>query len=153
MHTVSSPRLYETDFYGWVQHQAGFLKAGNFASLDLDNLIEEIEDMGKNRLRALESRCEILLMLLLKWQFQARRKGRSWRLGIEEQRARIGKLLRENPSLKRRIPESFSEAYQFAIYSAVAETGLAKHVFPAQCPWTFEQVMDEHFWPDAAATA
>jgi len=147
--STTSARLYETDFYGWIQNQAGILKAGNFASLDLDNLIEEIEDMGKSRQRALESRLEMLLMHLLKWQFQPKRRGTSWELTIEEQRDRIAKLLRENPSLKSRVQEILGEAYRFAIRLAVQETGLSRSTFPAQCPWTFEQATDPDFWPEA----
>jgi len=146
---TASARLYETDFYGWVQQQAGVLRAGSFASLDLDNLIEEIEDMGKNRQRALESRLEILLMHLLKWRFQPERMTPSWKYTIMEQRNRINKLLKKNPSLSSAIEESFTDAYEFAVPSAAEETGLEQSTFPEQCPWTFEQVTDTEFWPDA----
>jgi len=146
---TTSPRLYETDFYGWVQQQAGVLRAGSFASLDLDNLIEEIEDMGKNRQRALESRLEILLMHLLKWQFQPKRRTRSWKLSIEEQRERIAGLLRENPSLKSRVQETLVEAYGYAIRWASQQTSLPRSTFPEQCPWTYEKITDPDFWPDA----
>jgi len=147
---TATARLYETDFYGWIQNQAGVLRAGNFASLDLENLIEEIEDMGKNRQRALESRLEILLMHLLKWKFQHTRKSTSWELTIEDQRDRIAKLLRENPSLKSRVQESLEEAYRFSIKLASGETGLPRSTFPEHCPWTVEQVMAPDFWPDPA---
>jgi len=147
----ASARLYETDFYGWIQQQAGMLKAGSFASLDLENLIEEIEDMGKNRQRALESRLEILLMHLLKWQFQPKRRGVSWTLTIEEQRDRLADHLAENPSLKPKIPEAQAKAYRYAVKGASRETGIPASTFPEQCPWTVEQVMDETFWPEAQA--
>jgi len=148
--STASSRLYETDFYGWIQHQAGILRAGNFASLDLDNLIEEIEDMGKNRQRALESRLEILLMHLLKWQYQPKRRGGSWEFTIKEQRKRIASLLRKNPSLSSVLAEAFEEAYGFAVPAAARETGIDESGFPAQCPWTFGQVMEPDFWPEAA---
>jgi len=148
--STATSRLYETDFYGWVQNQAGVLRAGNFANLDLENLIEEIEDMGKSRQRALESRLEILLMHLLKWQFQPEMKGPSWHFTIDEQRERIAKLLRENPSLKSRIDGILHESYGFAVRLAAQETGLKKTTFPTQCPWTFEQAIDNEFWPDAS---
>jgi len=147
---TTSARLYETDFYGWVKEQSGILKAGSFASLDLDNLIEEIEDMGRSRQRALESRLEILLMYLLKWQFQQERMTPSWKHTIVEQRKRIAKLLRKNPSLSSDLDESFIDAYEFAVDSAARETGLESSTFPQQCPWTFKQVVDPNFWPEAA---
>ena len=58
--------LYDTDFYGWVNQQAQLLRSGKFTEADMDNIAEEIEDMGKNLLRVLESRLEILLIHLLK---------------------------------------------------------------------------------------
>ena len=58
--------LYDTDFYGWVNQQVQLLRSGKLTEVDMDNLAEEIEDMGKNLLRVLESRLEILLIHLLK---------------------------------------------------------------------------------------
>jgi len=145
---TASARLYETDFYGWIQEQAGFLRAGQFVSLDMDNLIEEIESMGKSHQRALESRLEILLIHLLKWRFQPTFRGTSWQLTIKEQRKRIADHLRKNPSLKSRITEAFETAYDYAPYGAARETGMDTSAFPAQCPWTFDQAMDDTFWPD-----
>jgi len=145
--STASARLYETDFYGWIQQQANVLRAGSFAALDLDNLIEEIESMGKSHQRALESRLEILLIHLLKWQFQPDRAAPSWKYTIREQRRRIADHLKKNPSLKTRVPEAFETAYSYAIMRVSEETGLEEARFPTQCPWMFEQVLDADFWP------
>jgi len=147
--STASARLYETDFYEWIQQQANVLRAGNFSSLDLDNLIEEIESMGKSHQRALGSRLEILLAHLLKWQFQPERMTPSWKYTIKEQRKRIATLLKKNPSLSSVLDESFAEAYEFAVPSAAEQTGINESAFPAQCPWTFEQANDPNFWPDS----
>jgi len=106
--------------------------------------------MGNSRYRELESRLEILLMHLLKWQFQPEHQGTSWELTIEEQRARIAKLLRKNPSLKAQVHDAIEDAYGFAIRLAAKETGLNKSTFPSRCPWTFEQATDPGFWPEPA---
>jgi len=74
---TATARLYETDFYGWIQEQAQTLRSKNFAALDLENLLEEIEDMGKSQQHQLQSRLETLLLHLLKWQFQPTRRGTS----------------------------------------------------------------------------
>jgi len=148
--STATARLYETDFYGWIQHQADSMRTGNFASLDLDNLIEEIESMGKSLQRALESRLEVLLIHLIKWQFQPRLRGPSWQFTIKEQRRRIAKLLKKNPSLSSTLDEVLAEAYESAVPCASAETGLDESVFPQQCPWTFDQAMDADFWPESA---
>jgi len=145
---TAAANLYETDFYGWIQRQVDVMRAGDLASLDLDNLIDEVESMGKSEKRELESRLEVLLMHLLKWQYQPHFRGSSWQFTITEQRIRISYHLADNPSLKSRIPETYERTYALALIDAVKETGLSKTVFPAQCPWTFEQVIDDNFWPE-----
>jgi len=144
---IATARLYETDFYGWIQTQANFLKAGNFAGLDLDNLIEEIESMGKSQQRALESRLEVLLMHLLKWEFQPKRRTPSWEYTIKEQRKRIARLLKKSPSLSSVLEEALLEAYEFAVSSASEETGLDEADFPQTLLWSIEEVMNPDFWP------
>ena len=55
---------YTQDFYGWTQDQANLLRTGRLSDLDIENLIEEIETMGRSEKRALESRLNVLLMHL-----------------------------------------------------------------------------------------
>ncbi len=143
------PLLYDSDFYGWTAKQVMLLRAGDFAAADLENIIEEVEDMGKSILRALGSRLEVLLMHLLKWQYQPERRGKSWQKTIAEQRIRIGKLLRDNPSLKSKLSQLLEESYADALQYAAVETGLSEETFPTACPWAFEQVMDKEFWPES----
>jgi len=147
--STATAQLYETDFYAWIQRQADALRTRNISGLDFENLIEEIESMGRREKCELESRIEALLVHFLKWQHQPSFRTKSWQLTIEEQRRRIADHLNENPSLKSKIPETIESAYHYAIYGAIRETGLAKATFPAQCSWTFEQAMDPDFWPDA----
>lgn len=140
--------LYENDFYGWTQEQADLLRSGNLSELDTQNLLEEIEAMGRSERRELESRLRVLLMHLLKWQFQSERQSRSWKLTIEEQRLQADELLTENPSLKNRLSGLMANAWRLAVISAERETNIRRSVFPAECPWTFEQIMDPEFWPE-----
>ena len=77
---------YEQDFYGWTQEQAALLRGGQLHALDIANLIEEIEAMGRSEKRELQSRLMVLLVHLLKWKYQPARRGRSWQLTIEGQR-------------------------------------------------------------------
>lgn len=140
--------LYEADFYAWTQQQSQLLKDGQLNQIDIANLIEEIESMGKSELRELESRLESLFIQLLKWQYQPVYHTDSWRYSIEEQRAKLADHLIDNPSLKHKLPDALNRAYNYAIRSAAKETGFAKETFPSACPWTFEQAMDEGFWPE-----
>jgi len=145
----STTTLYDTDFYGWIQSQLAALRAGKLGELDLQHLIEEVDSMGKSEKRELESRLELLLTHLLKWQFQPERRGSSWQATIKEQRRRVAKHLRENPSLQSLVADTYAETYSYAVLTAVKETGLTESAFPAHCPWTFAQAMDADFWPDA----
>lgn len=138
---------YDTDFYGWTQEQAHLLRSQNFEGLDIAHLIEEVESMGKSQANQLHNRLELLLMHLLKWQYQPNFQGASWQRTISEQRRRIGKHIHKNPSLKSQLDEVFMDAYEDARYSAALETGLRIETFPVECPWTFGQVMDSEFWP------
>jgi len=148
MNTPSAP-LYEADFYAWIQQQANTLKAKDFASLDLDNLIDEIESMGRSEKRALENRLEALLIHLLQWKYQLDFRGVSGQASIKEKRSRIADHLNESPSLKNHLPEAYDQAYDYAVLGAVRETNMDESTFPTQCPWTFDQAMDADFWPEA----
>ena len=96
---------YDKDFYSWTQEQAELLKHGRFAELDLENLIEEVETMGRSEKRELESRLTVLLLHLLKWKYQDLRQCRSWELSIIEQRLKFDETLEENPGLKSKLDE------------------------------------------------
>ncbi|MGZ8215984.1 DUF29 domain-containing protein [Methylomagnum sp.] len=139
---------YQQDYFGWTQEQAALIRAGQFSKLDLAHLADEIEDMGKSEKRALESRLEVLLMHLLKWQIQQDRRSKSWRLTIADQRRRLLKLLGENPSLKAVLAESIEDIYPSAVIAAVNETGLDIERFPGVCPYTQSQIFDADYWPD-----
>ena len=115
--------------------------------LDIDHLIEEVESMGASELRQLQSRLEVLIMHLLKWQYQSKKQSRSWTLTIEEQRKRIKRLLKKMPSLKACIQEEALEAHGYAIIKSAKETGLDKSVFPCELPYTLEQLLDDNFYP------
>ncbi len=146
MGTASS---YDNDFYAWAMEQAALIRAGNLAAIDLENVAEEIESMGRSEKRELINRLNVLLLHLLKWQYQPSFQGRSWRLSIEEQRYRLKGHLRDNPSLKAKVPEAIADAYHIAQVEAERETGLPRSTFPDTCPWSFEQINTPDFWPEA----
>ena len=139
---------YEKDFYSWTQEQAELLKNGRFLELDIDNLIEEVESMGRSEKRELESRLTILLLHLLKWKYQEVRRGRSRQLSIDEQRIQFEETLDENPGLKSQLDEIVKKAYRLAVIQASRETKISKAVFPECCPWTLAQFIEDGFYPD-----
>ena len=148
---MPDPTLYDRDFYGWANEQATLLRAGKLFAADIVHIAEEIESMGRSEQDQLESRLIVLLLHLLKWQFQPGLHGNSWRLSIKEQRRKISRHLKRNPSLKSVLSESVNDAYGDALIEAERETGLPEQTFPAECPWTFAQFMAEDFWPEAAS--
>ena len=147
---MSNTTLYDRDFYAWANEQARLLRDRRFDDADLANIIEEIETLGRSEMRELVSRLRVLLMHLLKWQYQPNFQGPSWRTSITVQRSEITEHLRESPSLRARLDEAVARAYHLARLSAAMETGLADQTFPETCPWSFEQMMAEAFWPDDA---
>ena len=121
--------LYDRDFYAWANEQAALLRAGRLAEADIENIAEEIETMGRSEKRELINRLTVLLLHLLKWQFQPALHGNSWRLTIEEQRYRLEDHLKDNPSLKAQLGQAMRDAYRLALVEAATrDRSRAQHV-------------------------
>lgn len=143
-----SANLYEQDFHAWTLEQAAKLKAGRLAELDIAHITEELESMGATECHEAINRLTVLLMHLLKWQFQPSHRGRNWRLTIAIQRRDVQQVLRQNPSLKARLDEFLNDAYPSAVLRAAKETRLDVEEFPEESPFTVAQALDEEFWPE-----
>ena len=145
----SSGTLYAEDFYLWTQQQAALLRTGKWQELDYENLAEEIESVGRSEKRELGNRLEVLLTHLLKWQYQpeGRREGHGWEDTIWEQRRQLVTLLQDSPSLRHEVAPRLAQHYPAARRKARRDIRLPDATFPATCPWSVEQVLDEEFWP------
>lgn len=152
---------YERDFYAWVNHQALLLKQKKFEEVDLLNLIEEVEALGRAERRGLQSAMRQLIAHLLKMQFQPEMNGMdwnnpnkirrsSWEITIDNQRDEIEVYLEETPSLKvvLRDEEWVATTWKLGVALASNETNLPKSVFPKSPIWTIEQILDENFYPE-----
>ena len=137
--------LYETDFYAWTLEQSKLLQISDFKGLDIVNLVEEIESLGKQQRQEVENRLAILLGHLLKWDYQPERRSKSWKATIREQRRAIQRLMQANPSLKPYLEEAIAYAYQSGIDLVVRETPLDDQDLPADCQYTPEQIFDPNF--------
>jgi Domain of unknown function DUF29 len=144
---VETPR-YERDFCLWVEEQARLLREGRLEQLDVVNLIDEIEDLGIHENTAVESNLVVVLKHLLKYQFQPRRRSRSWLSSIAEHRRRLRVEFQHSPSLRGHTREQFEQCYQDARLQAAIETGLAPNALPDIPPYTLEQALDPKFLPD-----
>jgi Domain of unknown function DUF29 len=151
---VSEPRssrvqadLYETDFHAWALAQGQALRDRRWDDLDVENLIEEIEALARQQRQELRNRLAVLLGHLLKWEFQVLQRSNSWRATIRIQRREIVLLLKENPSLKPDRDEALGLAYPNGRDLAMAETDLPERTFPVDCPYGWDELVDEDFWP------
>lgn len=144
--------LYETDLYAWTQEQAKLLRLQQWSQLDLPNLIEEIESLGKQQRAQLRNRLKVLIGHLLKWEAQPEHRSRSWLMTIRDTRRDTQELLEENPSLKLYLQEALQKIYESGRDLAVGETNQPLKTFPENCPYTLEEIFRDGFYPGAPAT-
>ncbi|MEL6604892.1 MAG: DUF29 domain-containing protein [Cyanobacteria bacterium J06614_10] len=140
--------LYDVDFNLWVEAQVLALKSERLEDLDLPNLIEEIEYLARKDKKALRSYLEVLLMHLLKWQFQPSKRSKSWKVSVTRARLEIEDIFEDSPSLKNYLPTVVNRVYARARTVAEQETELNITTFPADCPYTLEQALNVDFWPN-----
>jgi hypothetical protein len=148
--TRSPPRndLYEADFYEWTQEQARLLRERRWDDLDVENLIEEVASVGRSDKNEIRSRLEILLAHLLKWQYQPGYRSPSWTSTLFEQRGRIISIIEDSPSLAHYPAEQVTRSYMAARLLAAKETGIAFGLFPEECPFPPDRVLDLQYFPE-----
>jgi hypothetical protein len=139
--------LYETDYLKWLNNTIQQIQDQDYDHIDWQNLIEEIEDMGRNERRALESNLIIVFLHLLKWQYQPQKRTGSWERSLIEHRRRIRRALKESPSLNSYLEEILLESYTEAVKQAKAETKLPISTFPPECPYQLSTIIDDDFLP------
>ena len=140
--------LYEQDFLAWTEDQAEALRTKQAGALDWENLLEEVESMGRNERNAMESRLSLLLTHLMKWQWQPEKRGKSWIQTIREQRKAIRKILKNSASLRSHVPEMLAEAWAEARDDAAFETELPLSIFPETCPWSLDTQVLADWMPE-----
>lgn len=149
--------LYERDFHLWIETTISQLQTGELQKLDIENLIEELKDLGKSDKNSLESNLMILLAHLLKLNRQndapETMKG-SWYNSVIEHRKRVKKQIKKIPSLKSYLKQILEESYEDGRDIAIKEGKLASYgvpipneeEYPHNCPFTIEQILDEDFY-------
>ena len=145
---MKTAELYDTDFAEWAVQNAELLRSGRIAEADLEHIAEEIEDMARRERDAVQNRLARLIQHLLKWQMQPHMRSASWRRTIMEQRFRIERLLKQNPSFRRELKDWVGEMYEHAVGLASIDTGLEESSFPKSCPYTVERTLDQKFLPE-----
>jgi hypothetical protein len=148
---TSTLNLYEADFYTWTQEQAMLLHKQQWSQVDLPNLIEEIESLGKQQRQELRNRLSVLVGHFLKWHYQPQHRSRSGLATLRIQRLDLTELLEDNPSLKPYLEEALCKAYLKGIELAISETNLSNRTFPRECPYSLVEILDNHFYPGEAS--
>ncbi len=142
--------LYSQDFLQWTQKQIDSLRHGRWTELDIENLIEELEDLGRSEQRELGSYLRLLMMHLLKWQYQPERRTASWQITITNCRDSIQDCLEDAPSLQQFLKDAEwrQKYYRRARRDAAKETQKTLALFPAECPYLLEQLLVSDWWPE-----
>jgi len=94
--------LYETDFIGWTEQQARVLREAAASrsnlALDWENLIEEVEDLGRSYYLGVASRIARIIEHLLKLEFSPATAPRlGWRSTIRTTGGEIESRLESDP--------------------------------------------------------
>jgi Domain of unknown function DUF29 len=145
--------LYDRDFFEWTVRNAELLRSGCVEEIDLEHIAEEIQDLGDRHRREIRSRLVVLVKHLLKWSVQPQRRytefgSSSWLSKIREQRGQLADLLEEAPSLRRFAEETLAKVHRRAVREVSAETGIPIRQFPEQCPFRFDQILEDEFLPE-----
>lgn len=144
---IKPTTLYEIDYLLWTEEIIAQLKARDFEHLDVENLIEEIADLGRSQKRELRQRLATLLEHLLKRIYvEMPQEYNGWERTIREQRRQIRLEIKASPSLKSIWEQSFDLAWEFALETV--RDDYANFNFPD--PWPFESdinaILTINFW-------
>ena len=148
---LTTQTLYSQDYYLWIKTTVNQLRVGQFSSVDIDNLIEELESIGKNEKRAIKSLLIRLLEHLLKlkyWDAERERNEGHWKGEIRTFRREIKEQLKDSPSLQPDILEIFDECYEEARREASDRTKLSLDIFPVIPIGSLQQILDENWFPN-----
>ena len=139
---------YSTDFSDWTRQTAQLLRERRWDELDVANLIDEVEDLGKSERRAIASQLTRLLLHLLKWHYQPQRRSDSWLDSITDARTQIDLAIKDSPSLKDYPAEQLEDSYRRARRQAATQTKLEISVFPETCQYPLDLVLSEDWLPE-----
>ncbi len=156
---------YTTDYHSWISQQRELLKNRQFDDLDIPNLLEAMTLQMADISSTLELHLKTLLLHLLKYRYQTQvinpilpepYNCREWFGSIDRAKSDIWILIRKNPSLQRLTDEALSSVYPHAKRLAIKQMNryVQKHQqlddgsFPAECPWTYDQIIEEDWIPE-----
>lgn len=148
---VKLASLYDTDYQLWLRQTVAQLQARDFDQVDMENLIEEIESLGKSDKRAMASYlmrlCEHLLKMKY-WDSERETCWRGWKLEVRNFRLQIKAILKDSPSLKNYLEDIFREEYQNGRHLFLDGSELDPSRVPQEPVFTLQQALDEDWFTD-----
>jgi hypothetical protein len=148
--TVKLVSLYDVDYQVWLDQTVAQLRSQDFSNIDLENLIEEIESLGKSDKRAISSYlmrlCEHLLKIKY-WESEQETCLRGWKVEVRNFRLQIQSILKDSPSLRNHLRENFLAAYQNGRELFLDSSELDGTLIPKAPEFTLEQTLDEDWLP------
>jgi hypothetical protein len=142
---INLQELYEIDDHLWLEKTIDLLKKKQFNELDLENLIEELESLGRRDKLAVKSLLEQVirhLLLLEYWDNEYDRSYRHWRTEIIAFRTQLNDSLTTN--LKNHLIEQLPKIYQDALRYVKEKSEL--NCFPNQCLYSLDQLLDNDWF-------
>ncbi len=142
---ISIP-LYDQDFALWIETTVNQLKSQKFTELDLENLINEVESLGRQDKRELESRLITLFEHAIKRRYVPLPDCyRGWENTLKRTQKELKKNLRDSPSLKNYFLTILNDCYQDAVDNLQDDYDIN---FPEHLPFpeTIEVLLNEKFW-------
>ncbi|MEL4896961.1 DUF29 domain-containing protein [Crocosphaera sp. Alani8] len=139
--------LDELTLHLWLEETIKLLKEKRLNDLDIDHLIEELESLGKRDKNLVSSFLEKIirhLLLLQYWEAEKERNRNHWRAEIQSLRTQLRKYLTTN--LQNYLREELNDIYDDSLYYVQEETGFNVY-FPEKCPYTFEELLNEKWFP------
>jgi hypothetical protein len=147
---AKSTSLYDTDYQLWLAQTVDQLKSHNFSNLDLENLVEEIESLGRSQKQAVSSYlmrlCEHLLKIRY-WQVERERYFRGWKLEVRNFRLQIQAELEASPSLKSFLEDVFVKQYRNGRNLFLDASDFNGNLIPEEPEFSLEQALDEDWFP------
>ncbi|WP_041237685.1 DUF29 domain-containing protein [Gloeothece citriformis] len=143
---IDLKNLYETDDHLWLEETIKLLNANRLDELDVENLIEELEYLGRKDKNQAESLLEQVirhLLLLQYWSEESENNAAHWEAEIESFRTQLRRHLTTN--LRQHLEQELNVIYQDALRYVTKKTRL--NIFPVTCPYTLEQLLDENRLP------
>jgi len=157
--------LYEKDFYLWVIENLKLLKNREYDLVDWENLLEEIEGIGRSLYIAMLRQMRKIMEGLYRWEnFKDHPEADDWVEEISRVRRELRNIFEDSPSLKAIAQEkdTMRRAWELTTYALADWFKLppnkalvvshfkgklpTKKDFPQECPYTFQQIMEHRPW-------